>query len=236
MEVLRFDTLPSTNSFLQENHSSLSDFTFAWASFQSAGKGSHGRSWQAKTNQGLLFSLLLKDQRLVNLPGLPLIAGAIVSSFMEGLGFSPMIKWPNDIYLDNRKAVGILCEGRAGEYVVIGIGINVNQKSFEGEFRAPPTSFSLVAGHDFDIEELAEKLFPYIESCLLQDDISSFALDYVRNRDYLKGKAILLDNEKTPLIAQGIDESFFLRVARDGKIETIASASFTLFPTQIKKG
>ena len=142
MEILYFDSIPSTNDFLKENRGLLGDFTIARAAFQSSGKGSHGRGWEAKRGEGLLFSVLLKDKNILALSGLPLVLGAIVGSYLESLGFAPSIKWPNDIYLGDKKVCGILCEGQPDEYIVAGIGINVNQASFEGEFRAKPTSLS----------------------------------------------------------------------------------------------
>ena len=230
MEILFFQSISSTNDFLKDNHGRLSDFTFAWAAFQSNGKGSHGRGWTSQEGEGLLFSLLVKDKSIINLPGLPLIAGTLVGSYLESLGFSPKIKWPNDIYLGSSKVCGILCEGQPGEYVVIGIGINVNQTHFDGEYRVTPSSLLLESGKRWDIQEIAKPLFEHIEMGLKNPNAQGIARGWINNgRDYLQGKSVLVPGKEKPILVKGINEDMYLEL-KDGTI--LSSSEFTIVPSK----
>ncbi len=226
MEILSFESIPSTNDFLKDNHGRLSDFTIAWAAFQSKGKGSHGRGWDSKAGDGLLFSILIKDKRVIAQPGLPLVAGALVGSYLESLGFAPKIKWPNDIYLGAKKVCGILCEGQPDEYVVIGIGINVNQDRFEGEYRATPSSLFLESGRKWDIQALAKPLFEHLEKGLRSPNASSDARRWICDgRDYLQGKSVLLAGRQKPVPVDQISEDMYLEL-KDGTI--VSSSEFSI--------
>lgn len=102
------------------------------ADHQSAGRGRLGRRWQAPPKTCLLISVLLRPTLpLARVFGLTLVSSLAVCRAVEDLcGLAPRIKWPNDVYLDGRKLAGILTEftSRAErvEYVVLGIGLNVN--------------------------------------------------------------------------------------------------------------
>lgn len=107
------------------------------AEAQTAGRGRRGRRWTAPAGRCLLFSLLLRPalppKRLFTLT---MAAGlAVRAGIMEQLGLLPALKWPNDVYIAGRKAAGILVEsafaGRGLEFVVVGIGVNVNVRPEE---------------------------------------------------------------------------------------------------------
>jgi BirA family biotin operon repressor/biotin-[acetyl-CoA-carboxylase] ligase len=102
--------------------------TVCVAGSQTAGRGRHGRSWMAPPDQSLLFSILL-SAGIVPSPGLlPAAAGVAVVQAIRRLcpGLSPRLKWPNDVLLDGAKVCGILAE-QTGEWIVLGVGINVFQ-------------------------------------------------------------------------------------------------------------
>ena len=122
---------------------------------QTAGRGRRGRVWISPAGESLTFSLLLR-------PTLParhatpvtLLAGAALATSLAGLGFSPRLKWPNDVLLDGasgpRKVAGILTEmaSEAGNvrHVVLGVGINVNAERFPDELATRATSLCLARG------------------------------------------------------------------------------------------
>ena len=165
MHQLFFKTIDSTNLYLKEHFEELPHLTFVRAGFQSQGRGSHGRDWRANEGDNLLFSILIKDPRLLAAgPFLSLVSGASVASFIESeLGVSDIsIKWPNDIYCAGKKICGILVEGNLEKYLSVGIGLNVNQRSFEGEYRYTPSSLFLETGNEFDLDILAESLFLHL--------------------------------------------------------------------------
>jgi BirA family transcriptional regulator, biotin operon repressor / biotin---[acetyl-CoA-carboxylase] ligase len=126
---------------------------------QSKGRGRRGRSWHSPAGQSLYFSILLRPALPAPQVGpLPLLAGATLARALDGLGFAPRLKWPNDVLLETpeglRKVAGILAEmatesGRV-RHVVLGVGINVNTREFPPELAAYATSLSHGRGGDID--------------------------------------------------------------------------------------
>ena len=90
------------------------------------------RQWLSPAYKNLLFSILLKpDIKVENIYSLTLaLAAAVIDAVQNITGLSPMIKWPNDIYLNKKKLAGILTEfkvrGKSSAYIILGMGINVN--------------------------------------------------------------------------------------------------------------
>ena len=120
---------------------------------QTSGRGRRGRVWHSPAGEDLTFSLLLRPALPARLAApLTLLAGAALATSLSTLGFSPKLKWPNDVLLDTadgpRKLAGILSE-MASEadrvrYVVLGVGINVNAGSFPADLAGRATSLYLV--------------------------------------------------------------------------------------------
>jgi len=130
---------------------------------QTAGRGRRGRVWQSPADQNLTFSLLLRPALSAqHVAPMTLLAGAALAESLAGLGFSPRLKWPNDVLLDTaagpRKVAGILTEmaSEAGRvrYVVLGVGINVNTEAFPGELNTRATSLCLARGQKLDRGEV----------------------------------------------------------------------------------
>jgi len=117
------------------------------ADFQSAGRGRMGRPWQADRGENLFFTILLRYGAYESIPeALTLKTGLAIARAIED--FAPSltgevrVKWPNDIMLGMKKAVGILTEAD-GQTVYIGIGVNVGQNSFPPAIQAKATSIAL---------------------------------------------------------------------------------------------
>jgi len=216
LNILHFDTLDSTNAYLKRKQGSLEDFSFVVASYQTAGKGREKRKWMANHGENLLFSILIKDPALLTKgPRLSSIAAAGVASFLEkevglkGIAY----KWPNDVYVSGKKICGILLEGSLPTYLAIGVGVNVNQTVFEGDYRVPPTSVALEKEKTIDLQEFADTLFPYLAS-YLKETSEEEVLRYLQAKDFLFGKEV-----KLPIaigIAAGIGEDFSLLVEDEG--------------------
>lgn len=121
---------------------------------QTQGRGRMGRTWHAPPTANLTFSLLLRPQRAATeIPPITLLAGGALAAALRGLGFSPRVKWPNDLLLgapgQGRKVAGILTEATTeGErigHVVVGVGLNVNVIDFPAELADKATSLRAVA-------------------------------------------------------------------------------------------
>ena len=136
--------------------------------YQTQGKGTDSNTWESEKGKNLTFSLILypdfkaDHQFLLN----KAISLAICDFLHAELPHNDItIKWPNDIYIGDKKVCGILIQnsviGNHLDYVVVGIGLNVNQTIFTSD--APnPISLKMVTGKDYDLDELLQKLLKFI--------------------------------------------------------------------------
>ena len=232
MQHLHFDELPSSNDYAKAHCRQLDDLTFISASFQSAGKGRLGRRWNAHKGENLLFSILIKNRPMIDSgPFLSLIAATAVSSTLEEeYKVHASIKWPNDVYVDGKKICGILLEGQGDECIVIGIGINVNQTEFDGDYRVPPTSLSCILRHPIDLDSFRERLFANLEKALLRHEDKKHFLSLFRDRDYLKGKRVFYEGNS--YVEEGVDDSFSLLLCNDSGLRAVISGEIIVLPDQ----
>ena len=149
-----------------------SEGTVVTTEHQTAGRGQRGNSWEAAAGKNLTFSLILKpsflqiqEQFYLNI----ITSLAIFDLLTEFLPFGLAIKWPNDLYYYKQKLAGILIENSLKntnlEWSVLGIGLNVNQSSFQNENAGSLVS---ITGREFSRAELLEKLLLRIEHRYLQ--------------------------------------------------------------------
>ena len=212
---LHFDEIDSTNNYLKNSYKLLSNFTFVSTDYQSAGKGRKDRIWFSNPGENLMFSLLIKDENLLKkFSSLSIISAAIVAEQIKSLGIEDVsIKWPNDVFIKDKKVCGILLEGQILEYLVIGVGLNVNQKSFPNGLRKPATSLSLELNNDLNVNEVKERLFLQMTKELSNLDVQKY-LDFFKVHNYLENKRVRALVNNQPFIGEviGIDENFFLQI------------------------
>jgi BirA family biotin operon repressor/biotin-[acetyl-CoA-carboxylase] ligase len=165
MNIIKIDTCLSTNSFLKELSSGqrLENGTILVAKDQTAGRGQTGTQWEAESGKNLTFSVLLyphflplKDNFLLS-EMIALSLKDVLDTYTENIS----IKWPNDIYYQNKKIAGILIEneitGTTLFRSIIGIGININQETFRSD--APnPISLKQITGKNTCLDDLLEQL------------------------------------------------------------------------------
>ena len=213
--VIKFKEIDSTNNYLKNSYKLLNNFTFVVADFQSKGKGRNDRVWSSEEGQNLMFSFLIKDQDLLKKhSALSIISAVEVAKVLEGYQIKGVsIKWPNDVLINDKKVCGILLEGQILEYLVVGIGLNINQKVFPEGLRRPATSLSLETSKDFNIDEIEQKLFSNIVKDLSNLNEND-CLDYFRNHNYLLNKRVKVLMNDQPFIGEviGIDDNFFLQI------------------------
>ena len=148
--------------------------TVITADYQEAGRGRFGRSWAAEKGKNLLFTILFRYGDFSLIPeALTLRTGLAVALAVEdlapSLAGSVKVKWPNDIMIGSRKAAGILTEGD-GKTVYIGVGVNVAQKAFPGEYRSKPASIIQLCPDLFEgarfilLEKILMRLYEEIEN------------------------------------------------------------------------
>lgn len=169
----------------------------AVAEHQTAGRGRAGRRWDDAPATALLFSVLLRPAASLPLPQLSLVVGLAVADAIERVaGIRTLVKWPNDVLVDDRKVAGILLESSDG-VVVCGVGINVNQEqdSLPQATRMPTTSLRLAAGRPFDRGAVLAGVLKEIEvryADWVSNGLGS-AADDLERRNALRGLRIRVD-------------------------------------------
>lgn len=171
MSIIHFDELRSTSDELRrmaDEGRALEPFDAIRADFQTAGRGQVGNAWESERGRNLLISVYARPkgvdvarQFVVSMAvsiAVAETAAALLPSCVRGL---VRIKWPNDIYVGDRKLAGILVENRlSGRLIgdtIIGVGLNLNQEVFRSS--APnPVSVKNLAAVDSDVEAVAEAL------------------------------------------------------------------------------
>lgn len=173
----------STNLRAKEaGNKGVSNDTLFVADKQTAGTGRRGRSWESPAGENIYMSLLLKPEiEPSKAPMLTLVmAVAVAEGIRKVTGIETKIKWPNDLVLNKKKICGILTEmgldGTQIKYVVIGVGINVNQKQILTELADKATSLSIEVSKEFDREEIiltvVEEFYKYYDGFLQSGDLS----------------------------------------------------------------
>lgn len=168
-KLLFFEEIGSTNNHLKEHHDKLSDHTVAVSSRQTMGRGRFGKSFYSPAGSGLYFSVLYKGDKKPDPEYLTIAAALAVSDVMEEYGLVSEIKWVNDVYLQGKKVSGILTEGEvelesgAMKYLILGIGLNVNNREFPDELKDVAGSMKLSGKKDYDMNEVLAKLLRSLE-------------------------------------------------------------------------
>ena len=151
-KVLRFESLPSTNTELSRLATEgAEEGVSVVADEQTAGRGRLQRAWSSPKGAGLYFSILLRPQIAVNYwPLITMMAAvAVYDALGEACRMQADIKWPNDLLSGERKICGILAESietPAGRAVIVGIGINLTENAYPSELAGVATSISEVTG------------------------------------------------------------------------------------------
>ena len=198
--------------------------TVVTAAEQSAGRGRGDRVWTAPADAALLYSAILRPLDLAHLL-LPLAVPVAVCEACEALApVACRIKWPNDVWLDERKLAGVLIEARPPDWAVIGVGVNLSiaPEDFPDDLRWPATSL----GHGVEAGELRGALDEALGAWVVAP--AGDVLDAYRERDALRGREIgweggPADGERSG-VAEGVDERGNLLV-RTGAGETVSLGS-----------
>ncbi len=230
-KIIHIPETESTNTFAMDlvAKTNPSEGTCVISDYQTGGKGQIGRFWHSEASKNILISyifyptlLQVRDQFYLNIIS-GLAVRDVVASFIENVH----IKWPNDIYVDDRKIAGILVQNTLRESfikaTVIGIGLNVNQTIFPIDI-PNPTSFSLQTDKVFDINHIVAFLSSRLEFYYLKlkNGHQATLMEAYLSSLYMKGEwAVYRDSEHqifTGMI-EGIDDQGRLEVKmEDGLI------------------
>lgn len=222
MNIIHFDIIDSTNTYLKNNYNSLDDYTFVSASLQTHGRGRNNRIWNSNQNENLLFSLLLKNKECIDMyKSISIITAYSIIEVLKDYQINNLyLKWPNDVYVGDKKICGILLESVSKndiECLIVGVGLNVNQSNFEGEYIIDPTSMKKIINIDIDIDLLKKRIYERIlfniDKILKGHD---FYKDFIKY-DYLKDREVYmeLNNQKKKVKVIGINPNYSLRILID---------------------
>lgn len=214
------------------------DGTVVVADRQTAGRGRKGRDWLSPEGN-CYFSLLLRPSiRMENVSRITLVAALALAETLGNVsGLHVQIKWPNDIVVNGKKLCGILTESSFGEnglkYVVVGVGVNVNQEVFDKEIEGMATSIFLQKGNAVDSAQIIAEFLNCFESLyelfVHTEDLSALAgryNDLLVNRNQ---EVRIMDLNEKIAIAIGIDETGELLVRdKAGAIEKVLSGEVSV--------
>lgn len=232
--------IDSTNQYLLDRMDQLPSGYACIAEYQQAGRGRRGRKWFSPFGSNLYMSMYWRlDQGPAAAMGLSLVIGIIMAEVIQSLGAPDVrVKWPNDLYLNDRKLAGILVEltGKTGDaaQIVIGAGVNLLMRS-EGTAEINQGWINLQeAGVDIDRNELAAKLINSLREALPnfeRDGLAPFVsrwelLDNFINRPV----KLLIGDREVYGIARGIDKQGGLLLEQDGVIKSWVGGEISLRP------
>lgn len=236
-EIIVLEETDSTNNVVtQLGRTGAGEGLVAFAETQSAGRGRLGRAWESAPRQGLWFSLLLRPRfPLPEWTRLTTWAAVGVAMGIESvIGRKTSIKWPNDVFIDGKKAVGILIESHAGreEFAVIGIGVNVNQVEFPTSISKTATSLRIAGGRPFDRQEVAVAILGELDRWKRKLESGFFEIvAAAEERSYLRGCRVEMRSGPDVIsgIAGELDENGALRVrTSNGDCVVISSGEVTI--------
>ncbi len=185
------------------------DGTLVIADAQTAGKGRLGRVWESPHGSGIWMSILLKpDVSLESVSQITLVAGMAVC---RAVGIDAMIKWPNDVVIDGKKICGILTEMSAEieriNYVICGIGINVNTPSFPEELQDKATSLFVETAKKHEREKIAADVLNEFEKLynVFAEKGFSFLADEYRKMCVTLNKDVRVIYRNNELTGKAVD-------------------------------
>lgn len=209
------------------NEGKFSEGTIIITHDQTAGKGQRGNSWESAPGQNLTFSILLKPKfvSIIRQFDLNIVVSLGIIDYLNTLKSGFQVKWPNDIYFEDKKVCGILIQNylksQNMDKSIVGVGLNVNQSSFSN---ANATSLSKLTATNYDLQKVLEGVCACIEARYLalragaNTTLKSTYLDHL----YWFGEDHLFKNGK-PFIGRIVD------ISDEGKLQIETKAGIKSF-------
>lgn len=239
--IMYFQTIESTNNKAKELANKSDNGTVIISEEQTLGRGRLGRIWTSPKYKGIWMSIILKPD--VDPQGVTMvtqIGAAAVVKTLSSMGIQTYIKWPNDIVLNGKKICGILTE-MSGElnkvnYVVMGIGINVNidKEEFPEELKSVATSLRSEIGNTVCRKELVTNLlnnFEVLYDEFIHKNSIESSIKICRNNSILIGKEVKIIKRNEEYFGKAINLSNtgeLIVQYPDGSIEEIVSGEVSI--------
>jgi len=212
--ILHYNTIDSTNKAAKSLAiEGIEEGTVIVSEEQTSGRGRLGRSWVSPKSSGIWMSIILKPNISPMMASrVTLIGAAAVHKALEEINIDAKIKWPNDIVLNNKKLCGILTE-MSGEmdklnYIVMGIGLNVNEEDFSDELKNIATSLKIEKNEHINRKELFGKILNNFE--ILYDEFKNHGniastVNICRKNSLLLGKEVRVINGMKTVTVKVLD-------------------------------
>lgn len=207
-KIYAFGQLSSTNSYAKRlAQEGVPEGSLIISDQQTKGRGRLGRSWESPPGKGLWFSLILRPDISIDKAGIiSLLAGVSIAEAVEKItNLIPILKWPNDLLINSKKFCGALIEteieSRRLSFIILGIGINVNQSEvdFSEEIRNYATSLQIESKGSIDRLNLLVEVLHFLEKQYLEfktGKISMILDAWKRRCPYLNKKLIIRQNAR----------------------------------------
>ncbi|WP_428944410.1 bifunctional biotin--[acetyl-CoA-carboxylase] ligase/biotin operon repressor BirA [Pantoea sp. FN060301] len=232
--------IDSTNQYLLERMDSLQTGDACVAEYQQAGRGRRGRQWFSPFGSNLYLSMYWRlEQGPVAAMGLSLVIGIVTAEVLQALGASDVrVKWPNDLYLNDRKLAGILVEltGKTGDaaQIVIGTGINLAMRSPDTTIVNQGWINLQEAGVTIDRNRLAASLVNKMRDSLQlfeREGLAPFIDRWSKLDNFINRPVKLLIGDREILgIARGIDQQGGLILEQNGITKSWVGGEISLRP------
>lgn len=232
--------IDSTNQYLLDRMDQLESGFACVAEYQQAGRGRRGRKWFSPFGANLYLSMYLRlEQGPAAAMGLSLVIGIVMAEVIQSLGAENVrVKWPNDLYLNDRKLAGILVEltGKTGDaaQIVMGAGINLGMRG-EGTSEINQGWINLQeAGVTIDRNQLAASIINSLRAALPlfeRDGLAPFIQRWEKLDNFINRPVKLLIGEREVYgIARGIDKQGGLLLEQEGVIKSWVGGEISLRP------
>ena len=233
VEWIHLDEVDSTNTFLSAyvRADASCRCVVADADYQTGGRGQRGNHWESQRGANLLFTAALYDvpvaptEQFLLSQLVSLVTLRVLCSVLPADADRFRIKWPNDIYFDDRKVGGILIEHQLSPShilrTIVGVGLNVNQRQFVSD--APnPVSLCQIAHHDFDRRPLLEQWVALLTEGMAAFDGSSRAAEKNSRAEKKNSREKKLNSRAVAGNSRAISDDS--RVVSDGSREVFIAA------------
>lgn len=232
--------IDSTNQYLLERMHEMESGAACIAEYQQAGRGRRGRQWFSPFGANLYMSMYWRlEQGPAAAMGLSLVIGIIMAETLRSLGADDVrVKWPNDIYLNDRKLAGILVEltGKTGDaaQIVIGAGINLAMRTADASQINQGWINLQEAGVTVNRNELAARLINSLREALPlfeQEGLTPFVARWAALDNFINRPVKLLIGEREVHgIARGVNSQGGLLLEQDGEIKAWVGGEISLRP------
>lgn len=240
--IIYFDSIDSTNNEAKKwAREGTKEGTVVIAEEQTMGRGRLGRNWTSPKYKGIWMSIILRpDIAPMKVSKITQIGAAAVTMAAEEMGIDTFIKWPNDIIMNGKKVCGILTE-MSGEltkvnYVIMGIGINVNieKEEFPEEIQIVASSLKIEKGQYIKRKELVSKVLNNFENLyneFINEGKIDKSIEICRKKSILIGKQVRIIEREKETKAKALDlskDGKLIVQYGDGKVEEIISGEISV--------